>query len=172
LANTIAIYGGNNNSATDNYCADTVVEGAGLQTGTRFGSVALSGTTTFARNTLVRCGSVDMYNNATHVEGAIWLYADSGDIDSPILFEDIIIEDVYFQAIEFFKGSVTNTNFTNIQVNGTTFLWSTSVVVSIYAQDVVATNINTSVRNCENRSFQINEGPGNSGWSINDEKCF
>jgi len=171
LANTIAIYGGNNNSATDNYCADTIVEGAGLQTGTRFGSNPLAGTTTFARNTLVRCGSGDMYNPSAHVEGAIWLYADSGNIDSPILFEDITINDPYFQAIEFFQGSVTNTNFTNIQVNGAKYLWDTLVTVSIYAQGVVATNITTSVNNCNNQPFKINEGPGNSGWNINDVKC-
>jgi hypothetical protein len=171
LANTIAIYGGTNNSATDNYCADTVVEGAGLQTGTRFGSMPLSGTTTFARNTLVRTGSGDMYNPASHVEGAIWLYADSGNINTPIVFEDITITDAYFQAVEFFQGSVSNVNFTNIQVNGAKYLWDTLVSVSIYAQGVVATNITTSVNNCNNQPFSITQGPGNSGWSTSDTKC-
>eukprot|EP00026_Physarum_polycephalum_P009660 Phypoly_transcript_09791.p1 GENE.Phypoly_transcript_09791~~Phypoly_transcript_09791.p1 ORF type:complete len:411 (+),score=66.79 Phypoly_transcript_09791:70-1302(+) len=169
LANTIAIYGGSNNSATDNICLDTIIEGAGLQTGTRFGSVEL-GTTYFARNSLIRCGSGDTYNPGNHVEGAIWLYADSGNIDAQITFEDITIVDAYFQAIEFFQGAVSNTNFTNIQVNGAKYLWDTLVPVSIYAQGVVA-NITTSVNNCNNQPFKITQGPGNSGWNIDDVKC-
>jgi len=171
LANTIAIYGGNNNSATDNYCADTIVEGAGLQTGTRFSSTPLSGTTYFARNTLVRCGSGDMYNPGNHVEGAIWLYADSGPINTPITFEDITIQDAYFQAIEFFQGQVSNTNFTNIQVDGAKYLWDTLVSVNVYAQGVVAKNIQTSINNCNNQPLTITQGSGNSGWSTTDVKC-
>jgi len=172
LANTIAIYGGTSNSATDNYCADTIVEGAGLQTGTRFGSVPLGGNTVFQRNVLVRCGSYDMYNPGNHVEGAIWLYADSGNIDSPILFEDITITDATFQAVEFFQGVVSNTNFSNIKVDGAKYLWDTLVSVTISAQGVVATNITgAAVNNCNNQPFKINQGSGNSGWSVTDVKC-
>jgi len=170
LANTIAIYGGVNNSATDNYCADTITEGAGLQTGTRFGSAHLSGGTYFARNTLVRCGSTDMYN-PVHVEGAIWLYSDQDAIDTPITFEDIIIEDAYFQAVEFYKGVVSNINFTNIQVNGAKYLWDTLVQASFYAQGVVAKNITASINNCNSKLLTITQGPGNSGWSATDVKC-
>lgn len=171
LANTIAIYGGNNNSATDNYCADTIIEGAGLQTGIRFGSTPLSGTTTFARNTLVRTGSGDMYNPAIHVEGAIWLYSDSIPTTSPVIFEDITIIDPYFQAIQFFQVPVTNVNFTNIQVSNARYLWDTLVSVSAYAQGVVGTNITTSVNNCNNQPFKIVEGQGNTGWNLTDSKC-
>eukprot|EP00456_Euglypha_rotunda_P054821 TRINITY_DN44407_c0_g1_i2.p1 TRINITY_DN44407_c0_g1~~TRINITY_DN44407_c0_g1_i2.p1 ORF type:complete len:219 (+),score=12.10 TRINITY_DN44407_c0_g1_i2:96-659(+) len=49
LANGVGIYGGNSNSATDNYVADTICEGGGLQTDNRFGSVPLSGNTIFTR---------------------------------------------------------------------------------------------------------------------------
>jgi len=171
LANAIAIYGGTSNSATDNYCADTIVEGAGLQTGTRFGSDPLSGNTYFARNTLVRTGSGDMYNPSVHVEGAIWLYSDSIPTNSPVTFEDIDIIDPYFQAVQFFQQPVSNVNFTNINVQNAKYLWSTLVPVNIYAQGVVAKNITASVNNCNNQPVTITQGPGNSGWSTGDVKC-
>jgi len=171
LANTIAIYGGSGNSATDNYCADTIVEGAGLQTGTRFGSVTLSGSTYFARNTLVRTGSGDMYNPSVHVEGAIWLYSDSVPTNAQVTFEDIDIIDPFFQAVQFFQQPVSNVNFTNINVMNAKYVWSTLVSVNVYAQGVVAKNITASVNNCNNQPVTINQGPGNSGWSTSDVKC-
>lgn len=57
LANGIAFYGGTDNSATDNYVADSICDGGGLQVGTRYNSVPVAGTTTMARTTLVRCGA-------------------------------------------------------------------------------------------------------------------
>jgi len=170
LANVIAIYGGNDNTATDNICADTLLEGAGLQVGTRFGSTPLSGKTYFARNTLLRTGSADMYN-PVNVEGAIWLYADSGPMNTPIVFEDIEILDSYFQVVEFYKGEVSNVNFTNIQINGAKYLWDTLVPVNIFTQNVVAKNITgASLNNCDKQPFKTT-GSGNSGWDITDVKC-
>jgi len=169
LANTIAIYGGASNSATDNYCADTLLEGAGLQVGTRFGSTQLSGTTTFQRNQLVRCGSGDMYN-PVNVEGAIWIYADSGPVNTPILFEDITITDSYFQAIEFFQGDVSNVNFTNIQIDGARYLFDTLVSVNIITNNVVAKNVNITLNNCLKKPFTTT-GTGNSGWDLTQVAC-
>jgi hypothetical protein len=166
LANTIAIYGGSGNSATDNLCLDNIVEGAGLQTGSRFGSIPLSGTTTFARNTLTRCGSFDMYNPQSKGEGAIWLYSDSGPVTTGnILFEDNTIIDALYQAVMFFQGQVSNVNFTNLNINGAQFVWEERVSGSIYAQGVVAQNIaQGGVWNC-GLQFTITQGPGNSGWT-------
>jgi len=170
LANTIAIYGGTGNSATDNYCSDTLLEGAGLQVGTRFGSTPLGGTTTFARNTLVRTGSSDMYN-PVNVEGAIWIYSDSQPTNTPILFEDITVTDSYFQVVEFFQQDVSNVNFTNIVIDGAKYLWDTQVGVNIYAKGVVATNVNVTLNNCLNKPFKITDGGGNKGWDLKDTKC-
>jgi len=171
LANNIAIYGGVGHSATDNLCSETLLEGAGLQVGTRFGSLALGGTTTFARNTLTRCGSSDMYN-PVNVEGAIWLFADANPINTPIIFDDITIEDSYFQAVEFYKGAVTNVTFNNIQVNGAQYLWDTLVPVTAYATNVVAKNITKhTLNNCGKQPFTILGGTGNSGWDITDVGC-
>lgn len=172
LANNIAIYGGDGSSATDNLCLDTIVEGAGLQTGSRFDSSALSGTTTFARNTLIRTGSFDMYNPSSKGEGAIWLYSDSGPISTGnVLFEDITITDALYQAVMFYQGQPNNINFTNININGAQYVWEERVSGTIYAQGVVATNIVTaSIWNC-GLSFTITQGAGNSGWSTTDTKC-
>lgn len=162
LANSIAIYGGSDNSATDNICVDDIVEGAGLQVGTRFGSVNLGGTTTFQRNTLIRCGSFDMYDPNSKGEGAIWMYADGGSFNTPVLFEDIIIIDALYQAVMFYQGSVTNVNFTNVQINGADYVWEERVSGTIYAQGVVATNISVAgAWNC-GIPFTITQGPGNN----------
>jgi len=172
LANTIAIYGGEDNSATDNYCLDTVVEGAGLQTGTRFGSVQLGGSTTFARNTLVRTGSPDMYDPSSRGEGSIWLYSDSPTAPittGSVTFEDITITDTHYQAVMFYKGVVNNINFTNIQVNNASFVWEERVGGSVYAQGVVATGISEAgIWSC-GANMTITKGPGNSGWD--STKC-
>jgi hypothetical protein len=170
LANNIAIYGGSDNSATDNLCLDTVVEGAGLQTGCRFGSVSLTGTTTFARNTLTRCGSFDMYDPSSRGEGAIWLYSDGGPITTgKVVFEDITITDALYQAVMFYQGDPTGTSFTNVNINGAQYVWEERVGGTIYAEGVVATNISQAgIWNC-GVPLTINQGPGNSGW--NSTKC-
>jgi len=166
LANLIAIYGGSDNSASDNYVYDNIVEGAGLQTGTRYNSVPLAGTTTFARNTLVRTGSFDVYNPNSKGEGAIWLFADNGPVtNGNIVFEDIVIIDALYSAIMFYHGQNTNINFTNINVNGAVYLWEERNPGGAYAQGVVATNLSgAGTWICPNLAgnFVLQQGPGNS----------
>eukprot|EP00026_Physarum_polycephalum_P005176 Phypoly_transcript_05206.p1 GENE.Phypoly_transcript_05206~~Phypoly_transcript_05206.p1 ORF type:complete len:216 (-),score=36.00 Phypoly_transcript_05206:137-784(-) len=163
LANTIAIYGGSDNSATDNLCLDTIVEGAGLQTGCRFGSVSLAGTTTFARNTLIRCGSFDMYNPSSRGEGAIWLYSDGGPITTGnVLFQDITITDALYQAVMFYQGDPTNTKFSGMTISGAQIVWEERVGGTVYAENVVATNITEAgIWNC-GVSLTIQQGGGNN----------
>jgi hypothetical protein len=115
LANGIAIYGGSDNSATDNYIADTICEGGGLQASNRFGSVQLGGTTTFTRNTLVRTGSPNR-PNAAH-NGAMWYwagdYAMSGNVD----VSDIDIFDSSYAGITFWGSQMENVNFDHITID-------------------------------------------------------
>src|SRR5262249_54495947 len=73
LANNIAIYGGADNRIVDNYVSDTVAQGGGIHIGNRFNSVPLGGTTTIARNRIVRAGSFDP--NWHFGIGAVWFYA-------------------------------------------------------------------------------------------------
>jgi len=170
LSNTIGIYGGSGNSATDNYCADTVANGAGIQVGTRYGSVALAGTTTFARNVFERCGSPNVDDSSIPGEGSLWLYSDSGPITTGnVVFEQNSVSDSYYQAVMFYQGTISNINFTNLQVTNAAYVWEERVPGSIYAQGVVASGISQAgVWNC-GASFTITQGSGNSGWS--SSKC-
>jgi len=167
LANLIAIYGGADNSATDNMVYDNIVEGAGLQAGTRYNSVPLSGTTTFARNTLVRCGSFDVYNSNSKGEGAIWIFSDNGPItQGTLLFEDITITDALYSAVMFYQGQMgQNITFSNINVNGAVYLWEERNPGGAYATKVTATNLSgAGTWICPNLAgdFKLIQGPGNN----------
>jgi len=170
LANAVAIYGGSDNSATDNVVYDTMVEGAGLQVGTRYASLSLAGTTTLARTTILRCGSYDLYSPASKGEGAIWLFAENGIItNGNVVFENITVTDSLYAAIQFYLGQVSNVSFSNIQINGAAYVWQEKVSGSISAQGVVAKNITVAgIWNC-GQTFVIQQGPGNS--YPNTTKC-
>jgi len=166
LANLIGIYGGSGNSATDNFVYDNIVEGGGIQVGTRYNSVPLAGTTTLARNTLLRTGSFDMYNPNSKGEGALWLFSDNGPItQGNVVFEDITITDSLYSAIMFYQGQMHGINFTNIQVNGAVYLWEERNPGGAYAQGVVAVNLSgAGTWICPNLAgpFALTQGPGNS----------
>jgi len=169
LANTIGIYGGADNAANDNVCADTVVEGAGLFVGQRYGSVALGGTTTFARNTLIRCGSGSATDTTFRGWGAVVLYSDN-PITTPVLYSDTTISDSYFQAISFWQPSFQNINFNNINIDSASVAFEERSGGSMYAANVVARNITVAGQlNC-NVPFTVTQGNGNSGWA--SVKCI
>jgi len=166
LANLIGIYGGSDNSATDNLVYDNIVEGAGIQAGTRYNSVPLAGTTTFARNTLIRTGSFDIYNANSKGEGALWLFADNGPVtQGSILFQDITVTDSLYSAIMFYQGQNNNINFTNIQVDGAVYLFEERNPGGAYVQGVTAINLSgAGTWICPNlaHDFKITQGPGNN----------
>jgi len=54
LANGIAVYGGRDNTVSNNVVADPVREGSGLHAGQRFGSTPFAGSLMFTNNTTVR----------------------------------------------------------------------------------------------------------------------
>ena len=83
LADRVGIYGGTGNRAENNLLADTVTASAGIAVSTRFGPVPFSGTTTVAHNTLTRTGGYEP--NWGSQLGAIWIYADTADITTPVL---------------------------------------------------------------------------------------
>ena len=60
LANGFAVYGGHDNTVSDDIAADTVTQGGGIHVGNRFGSVPVSGTTTIAGDVLLRAGDLVM----------------------------------------------------------------------------------------------------------------
>jgi hypothetical protein len=99
LANGIAIYGGEDNTVSDNLIADPVREGSALHAGYRHVSTDFSGHLTFARNTTVRAGTREL--NWDIGVGAIWFYALEGHMDAAFRVLDSDFLDVGYNAIQF-----------------------------------------------------------------------
>ncbi|MFC5531408.1 CARDB domain-containing protein [Cohnella yongneupensis] len=72
LANGIGIYGGKNNTVSNNLILDVVDNGSGIQFGTNHGPTAFTGTLTITNNKLVRAGSY--HHDYGYQIGAIWGY--------------------------------------------------------------------------------------------------
>ena len=117
LANGIGIYGGSGNRAEDNLIADTVTSAAGIAVGTRFNPVPLSGTTSVRRNTLLRTGSHEPnWNTAL---GALWIYADTADITTPIVVTDMTITDSTYQGLLLsYLRTINQLSFDRVTING------------------------------------------------------
>jgi hypothetical protein len=165
LANGIAIYGGADNKVTDNAISDTLTQGGGIHVGNRFNSVPISGTTTIARNTLVRTGSFDP--NWRYGIGAIWLYSLDAAMTGNIDISDNEIDDSSYEAIQFTGKSVSNVTLTNDHING-----AGTYAVQIQAPGGATFNNVTAVRlgaggifSCQGSRFALVQEQGNSGWN-------
>jgi hypothetical protein len=171
LANGIAIYGGRDNTVSNNLIADPVREGSGLHGGQRFGSTAFAGTLKFSDNTIVRAGSFEL--NWKIGLGAIWFYALEGNMNSNIevtgdsfldntynaimLVTDFPVKDLY---------TITNVHFKDIKVDGTgTSVVSARAAGSATFQNVDARNVGAvGVNNCGSFHFT----PAGSEFSLID----
>jgi hypothetical protein len=72
LANGIGIYGGKNNTVSNNLVMDTVDNGSAIQFGTYHAPTAFAGTLTVSDNKLVRSGSY--HHDYGYQIGALWGY--------------------------------------------------------------------------------------------------
>lgn len=72
LTNCIGIYGGKNNTVSNNLILDIVDNGSGIQFGTNHGPTAFTGTLNIDKNKLVRCGS--WHHDYGYQIGAVWGY--------------------------------------------------------------------------------------------------
>jgi hypothetical protein len=179
LANGIALYGGTDNTVSNNLVADPIREGSALQIGSRFGAQPFVGHVWITNNTTVRAGTFEL--NWRIGLGAIWIYALERSIDADVevvgdnfldntynaimLVSDFPVKDLY---------SITNVHFQNIKVDGT----GTSVVSARAAggatfQNVVARNVGAvGVNNCGSFHFTsagsefglTDLGGNNGGW--------
>jgi Pectate lyase superfamily protein len=179
LANGIALYGGTDNTVSNNLIADPIREGSALQIGSRFGAQPFVGHVWITNNTTVRAGTFEL--NWRIGLGAIWIYALERSIDADVevvgdnfldntynaimLVSDFPVKDLY---------SITNVHFQNIKVDGT----GTSVVSARAAggatfQNVVARNVGAvGVNNCGSFHFTsagsefglTDLGGNNGGW--------
>jgi hypothetical protein len=163
LANNFAIYGGNGDSITNDLGQDTITQGGGIQVANRFGSVALSGTTTVSGNTLERTGQFDP--NWHFGVGAIWLYADDSAMTGTVNITNNTINDSPFEAFQFIGSSITNVNITgNTITNAGTFAFQEQAAGSVTVSSTTATGIGDAGQyNCG--SGTITQGSGDSGWS-------
>jgi hypothetical protein len=123
IANGIALYGGTDNTVSNNLIADPVREGSGIQLGSRFNAVPFTGSDWITGNTTVRAGTYEL--NWQIGLGAIWIYALQGSInadvevvgdnfldntyDAMMVVSDFPVKDLY---------NITNVHFRDIEVDG------------------------------------------------------
>ena len=171
LANGIAIYGGSNNSVTDNRLIDTgLSQGGGIHIGNRFQAPPLGGTTTVARNTLIRSGNLDP--NWQFGVGAIWFDSRDQAMNGTINVTDLLIQQSPYSAIMFVSGNgaqlpVTNVSFNDVTVQGVgTYVLQVQDPGTATFQNVVASNIGRAgIWNCLGAGrFNIGDNGGNESW--------
>jgi len=168
LANGLAIYGGSDNSITDNYVADSLCEGGAIQVSNRFNSIALSGTTTVARNTAVRCGAPN-HDNSNH-NGALWFWAQQYEMNAVINITDLQVSDSSYAGVTFWGSKISQIYFTNVTFDTAPYALEVfGVSGQAFFTDVTAKNLaNGGVYSCD-QAFVLNSVSGNSGW--NDTHC-
>jgi hypothetical protein len=160
LANGIAIYGGEDNTVSNNVVADPLREGSALHVGSRFDATAFTGRLSITNNTTVRAGTYELNWNIGL--GAIWLYALEKNINADVqvvgdnfldntynaimLVADFPVKDLY---------SITNVHFKDIHVDGTgTSVVSARVAGSASFENVDARNVGAvGVNNCGSFHF-------------------
>ncbi|MCZ4117942.1 glycosyl hydrolase family 28-related protein [Streptomyces sp. H39-S7] len=171
LANGIAIYGGTDNTVSNNLIADPVREGSALQVGSRFGSEAFTGHLWITDNTTVRAGTYELNWNIGL--GAIWFFALEKNIDADIRVTGDHFLDNTYNAIMLVSDwpvkdlySITNVHFKDIRVDGTgTSVVSGRAAGSSTFENVDARNVGAvGVNNCGSFHFT----PAGSEFSLTD----
>lgn len=171
LANGIALYGGTDNTVSNNLIADPIREGSAIQIGSRFGAEPFTGHVWVTDNTTVRSGTYELNWNIGL--GAIWLYALERNIDADVqvvgdhfldntynaimLVADFPVKDLY---------SITNVHFKDVRVDGTgTSVVSARVAGAATFQNVDARNVGAvGVNNCGSFHFT----PAGSEFALTD----
>jgi alpha-1,3-glucanase-like protein len=155
LANGIAFYGGTDNSATDNLVQDTVTEGGGIHVGNRFSSTPLAGTTTLARNTVIRAGSL---NPSTRTPiGALWFYAKDAPLTGTVDVSDTVLSDSAYAALHVYGSAVRDLRLRGVRIDGAgTFGLQVQANGSATVSDVKATRLGAAgVYVCRANTFRI-----------------
>ncbi|GGO14624.1 hypothetical protein GCM10010116_29520 [Microbispora rosea subsp. aerata] len=171
LANGIALYGGADNTVSNNLIADPIREGSAIQVGSRFGAEPFAGKLRITGNTTVRAGTYELNWNIGL--GAIWFYALEKDIDADIeVSGDHYLDSTYNAIMLVSEWSVKDlyaipkVRFKDIRVDGTgTSVVSARVKGSASFQNVDARNVGAvGVNNCGSFNFP----PTGSEFSLTD----
>jgi len=169
LANGIALYGGTDNSATDNYVADSICDGGGLQIGNRYNAVPIAGTTLMARNTQVRCGAPSRFGSQDC--GSIWLWQSQGAFTGTVTLKDNESINSSYSAVTFWDGTFTNVIISGLNVVGGPYVMEVnSGSGTIPCDHIVATGpglLYGGIHSCAGLIFQDNGG--NSGWNMSHD---
>ncbi|WP_406044483.1 right-handed parallel beta-helix repeat-containing protein [Micromonospora sp. NBC_00898] len=171
LANGIALYGGTDNTVSNNLVADPVREGSAIQVGSRFGAEPFTGQLSITDNTTVRAGTYELNWNIGL--GAIWFYALDRSIDADIQVAGDHFLDNTYNAIMLVSDwpvkdsySISGAQFRDIRVDGTgTSVVSARAAGSASFADVDARNVGAvGVNNCGTFHFT----PAGSEFSVTD----
>jgi hypothetical protein len=168
LANGIAIYGGHDNTVSNNLVIDAgLSEGGGIHVGQRFTSTDL-GKTDLLNNTLIRDGS---FNRVWGFGvGALWFDARDSSMSGPINVDNILIRQSPYEAIQFMSGDFKKTSITGVTIsnatidNTGTYVLQAQVEGAATLTNVVATNTHAgAATNLCNHGFVLTDGGSNSG---------
>ncbi|MEV6636541.1 glycosyl hydrolase family 28-related protein [Actinoplanes sp. NPDC051470] len=171
LANGIAIYGGRHITVRGNLVGDPLREGSGLHAGSRFGAEPFAGKLTFAGNTTVRAGTLDLNWNIGL--GAIWFYALDRSIAADVTVTGDHYLDSTYNAIMLVSEfgvkdlySIEGVTFKDVRVDGTgTSVLSARTAGSASFENVDARNVGAQgVNNCGSFHFT----PAGSEFGLTD----
>jgi alpha-1,3-glucanase-like protein len=171
LANGIAIYGGTDNTVSNNLIADPIREGSAIQVGSRFGAEPFAGHLWITNNTTVRASTYELNWNIGL--GAIWFYALERNIDADIqVVGDTFLDNTYnaimlvsdWPVKDLYK--ITNVHFKDIKIDGTgTSVLSARVAGGATFENVDARNVGAvGINNCGSFNFT----PAGSEFAVTD----
>jgi hypothetical protein len=164
LANGFAIYGGHDDTISNDVASDTVTQGGGVHVSNRFGSVPLSGTTTIAGNLLVRDGDL-VPNDPTEI-GAMWFDAADSPMNGAIDVHDDTLLDSSYSGIQLVGKPITNVSVRNVRILGArTFAVQLQAPGAARFNGVVAAGLGAGgVYDCGS-GFAVARGVGDIGWN-------
>lgn len=160
LANGIAIYGGTDNTVSNNLVADPIREGSALHVGSRFGAEPFAGKLNLTANTTVRAGTYELNWNIGL--GALWIFALDKSIDADIRVTGNNFLDSTYNAIMLVSDwavkdqyVIKGVHFKDIKVDGTgTSVLSARAAGGATFENVDARNVGAvGVNNCGSFNF-------------------
>ncbi|MEY9934392.1 hypothetical protein ABH926_009060 [Catenulispora sp. GP43] len=165
LANGFAVYGGHDNTVSDDLAADTVTQGGGVHVGNRFGSVPLSGTTTIAGDVLLRTGDL-VPNDPTEI-AALWFDAADSPMTGAIAVHDDTLLDSSYAGIQFVGKSITNVSVDRVAIAGAgTFAVQLQAPGAATFSNVVAVGLGAHAGTYDCASgFALAKSGLNAGWN-------
>src|SRR5260370_3616197 len=176
LANGIAIYGGNGNSATNDVVSDSQYRGGGIMLDyENFGNntVPVAGTTTISNDTIQYTAGVG--DQGIQQFGALMFWADNGSINAPFTVSGDEIDNSQYAAISFDGGNpISNVAMNGVNIVNAEFAFSNKVsTITGSASNVTASGLTVGgMDSCEGSgSWNVTMGSGNSGCIPTPQTC-